>query len=88
MSEFHKNLRCSSSGAFETQIQLLTDAYEQQLGRLPVWLYELNAERIVSLLACCIRIGMPLSVEDALEADEAERKAQALKDLRRPRGKA
>ena len=88
MSEFQKNQGYSSSGAFETQMQLLTDEYQKQLGPLPVWLHELNAERIVSLLACCIRIGMPLSVEDALKADEAVRKAQALKDLRRPRGKA
>ena len=72
-------------GALEGRVQALTDCYERCLGRLPVWLHELDLERIVPLLECCIRIGMQLPIGDALEADEAERRAQARKGLRRPR---
>lgn len=71
--------------ASEGRVQALTDLYELQLGRLPVWLDELDLERIISLLECCIRIGMSLPVGDALEEDEAERRAQAQKSIRRPR---
>ncbi len=62
----------------------LTALYESRLGLLPIWLHELDLERIVPLLACCIRIGMPLPIGDALEADDAERRAQAGKSIRRP----
>lgn len=86
MSKFSNKRIYRSYGAFQSQIKRLTDEYEQQLGRLPTWLHELNAERIASLLACCIRIGMPLSIDDLLDADDADRKTQALKDLRRLRG--
>jgi len=71
--------------ALEGRVQALTECYERRLGHLPVWLHELDLGRIVPLLECCIRIGMPLPIGDALEADEAERRAQARKGLRRPR---
>jgi hypothetical protein len=71
--------------ASEGRVPALSELYECRLGRLPVWLHELDLARIIPLLECCIRIGMPLSVGDVLEADEAERRAQAQKDIRRPR---
>jgi hypothetical protein len=86
MSKLPNKRNYRSYGAFQSQMKRLIDEYEQQLGRLPIWLPELNAERIASLLACCIRIGMPLPIEDALEADDVDRKTQALKGLRRARG--
>lgn len=70
--------------AIEGKVQALTDLYERCLGRLPVWLYELDLERIIPLLECCIRIGLPLPVGDTLEADDAERRAQSKKGIRRP----
>lgn len=71
--------------AFEGRVQLLADEYEQRLGRLPVWLHELDLERVGPLLECCIRIGMQLPIGDALEADDAERRAQVKEGIRRPR---
>lgn len=67
------------------RVNQLTALYESRLGLLPIWLHELDLERIVPLLECCIRIGMQLPIGDALEADEAERRAQAQKGIRRPR---
>ena len=64
--------------------QQLTALYEGRLGLLPIWLHELDLERIVPLSACCIRIGMPLTRGDALEADDAERRAQSGRSIRRP----
>ena len=61
----------------------LTALYESRLGLLPIWLHELDLERIVPLLECCLRIGMQLPIGDALEADEGERRArQAQKGIR------
>jgi hypothetical protein len=80
-----KRLADREDWAIEGRVQALSELYECRLGRLPVWLHELDLTRINPLLECCIRIGMPLPVDDALEADEAERRAQAQKGIRRPR---
>mgnify|MGYP000402668298 CR=1 FL=1 len=85
MSSYPKKRQFRPYWAFEGRVQLLADEYEQRLGRLPVWLHELDLERIVPLLECCIRIGMQLPIGDALEADDAERRAQAQKGIRRLR---
>jgi hypothetical protein len=74
--------------ALEGRVQALTECYERRLGRLPVWLHELDLERIVPLLECCIRIGMPLPIGDTLQADDAERRAQAQKSIRGPQSGA
>lgn len=71
--------------AFEGHVQPLADEYEQRFGRLPVWLQELDLERIVPLLACCIRIGMPLPISDLLQADEVERREREGQSIRRPK---
>lgn len=88
MSSSPKKRQYRSSWAFEGRVQQLADEYEQRLGCLPSWLHELNLERIIPLLECCIRIGMPLAVGDALAADDAERRAAAQKSIRGPQGGA
>jgi hypothetical protein len=85
MSSFSKKRKFRPYWAFDARVQLLADEYEQRLGCLPVWLHELDSERVGPLLECCIRIGMQLTIGDALEADDAERRAQAKNGIRRPR---
>ncbi len=76
-----KRLAKLEASASEGRMQVLADLYESRLGRLPVWLHELDLERIIPLLECCIRIGMLLPIDDALEADEEERRARAQKGM-------
>lgn len=59
------------SQALEGPLQRLAAQYGQRLGLLPIWLHELDLERISPLLASCIRLGMPLPIGDLLQADDA-----------------
>lgn len=74
MSSSPQKRQYRPSWTFQGRIKRLADDYEQSLGHLPVWLHELDLERIAPLLACCIRIGMPLPIGDLLQADEADRR--------------
>lgn len=56
--------------SFQGPNRHLIQQYEQRFGRLPDWLLELDRERIASLVACCIRIGMRLPADDLLQEDE------------------
>ena len=67
MSSSPQKPQYQPSWAFEGRVQQVADEYERRLGRLPVWLHELDMERIVPLLAGCIRIGMQLPSGDALK---------------------
>ena len=85
MSSIPQKRNKGPSQALEGQVQRLAAQYEQRLGHLPIWLHDLDSERIGPLLACCIRLGMPLPMCDLLETDDAERREQEGRSIRRPK---
>jgi len=85
MSSLPQKRNQGPSLALEGQVQRLAAQYEQRLGHLPIWLHDLDFERIGPLLVCCIRLGMPLPIGDLLQADDAERREQEGRSIRRPK---
>jgi hypothetical protein len=53
MSSSPQKPQYQPSWAFEVRVQQVADESERRVGRLPVWLHELDLERIVPLLAGC-----------------------------------
>jgi hypothetical protein len=84
--DHNKTSLSQKSSVSHGHVQQLTARYERQMGMLPIWLHQLDLERIAPLLACCLRVGMPLPIGNLLEADEGERRAQAGRSIRRPSG--
>jgi hypothetical protein len=56
----------------QQHVSAIVRDYETRLGPIPVRFAELDPERVLSLIAACLRIGMRLPVEEAVQVVKGE----------------